>query len=607
MRRYMKNTIRSVLFSILFIPYFAFSANDRDVIINEVSWMGTTNSSYDEWIELYNTTSDSIDLNGWTLKSTDGTPNISLSGTIQAYGYFLLERTDDTSVPGITADKIYTGSMTNGGENIELTDDSNLLIDSVSTWYAGINTSKTTMERINPQSIGDQSTNWGNAISSYAVGYGTPGAINSVFSDGQGSSSDCTYPQNLEVTSINIGQGDATLIATKTKILLADAGESYWNSHNDADKIAAVIHDKYGESCNTIDYIVISHFHLDHIGYIQSQDDANGDIINENGEPLVEGDNMLSPVFKAGLAYLIEVAGFSVGETILRDYITHNPNKAVAAGGSKTYRNWRAYLASPNGQASFNPTIAVLGDSQVDMGTVQGIPVIIDIVALDGATPDNASGCDPATYFGGSQNILRGDRSGYAVTPSENDVSLAFILSYGDFQAFVGGDLSGANYSSGFGSRYHDVETCLANDQTVQNKYGNHLEIMRINHHGSKHSTNQAFIDAFSPVVSVFSVGDNNLFGHINLPVLDRVLAKSIGENSGAVFTTESGADFSSSSDACHSTNSSWCAEIADGEYPGVTESNEIDDANIQIIVQADGSYTVQGDLSNIPLEYQSN
>ena len=100
----MKNTIRSVLFSILFIPYFAFSANDRDVIINEVSWMGTTNSSYDEWIELYNTTSDSIDLNGWTLKSTDGTPNISLSGTIQAYGYFLLERTDDTSVPGITAD-----------------------------------------------------------------------------------------------------------------------------------------------------------------------------------------------------------------------------------------------------------------------------------------------------------------------------------------------------------------------------------------------------------------------------------------------------------------------------------------------------------------------
>jgi hypothetical protein len=84
----------------------AFGAQ-KDVVVSEVAWMGTAASSYDEWMELANNTGTDIDLNGWVLRSADGTPSITLSGIIPAHGRFLLERTDDTSVPDLAADLIY--------------------------------------------------------------------------------------------------------------------------------------------------------------------------------------------------------------------------------------------------------------------------------------------------------------------------------------------------------------------------------------------------------------------------------------------------------------------------------------------------------------------
>lgn len=48
--------------------------------------MGTGKSSADEWIELFNLGSESVDLGGWTLAASDGTPNIKLSGIICPMG-----------------------------------------------------------------------------------------------------------------------------------------------------------------------------------------------------------------------------------------------------------------------------------------------------------------------------------------------------------------------------------------------------------------------------------------------------------------------------------------------------------------------------------------
>lgn len=148
----MKN-LSSLLFVILFLILIHSStaaANPLDVVVNEIAWMGSTVLGNDEWIELYNNTENSINLDGWQLVAQDGTPKINLSGTIPANGFYLLERTNDDTVPGISADKIYTGALGNNGENLKLYDNLNNIVDEVNCsekWLAGDNAAKQTMER----------------------------------------------------------------------------------------------------------------------------------------------------------------------------------------------------------------------------------------------------------------------------------------------------------------------------------------------------------------------------------------------------------------------------------------------------------------------------
>jgi lamin tail-like protein len=138
-------------------------ANALDVVINEIAWAGTQANANAEWIELYNSTSADLDLSGWTLTATDGTPNIALSGTISAGAYFLLERTADTAISDIPADLIYTGALGNTGETLQLRDAANNLIDSANSngggWPGGAAASSTSMERISVSV--DADSNWG--------------------------------------------------------------------------------------------------------------------------------------------------------------------------------------------------------------------------------------------------------------------------------------------------------------------------------------------------------------------------------------------------------------------------------------------------------------
>jgi len=139
------------IFSIfcVFIPITR-ATNYSDVVVNEVAWMGTTNSANDEWMEIYNNTANQIDLSGWSIQSSDEKLKIKLKGVISANGFYLMERTDDTSVPNITADLIYTGALSNSGMDLRLYDNLNNLIDEVNNageWIAGDNSTKQTMEK----------------------------------------------------------------------------------------------------------------------------------------------------------------------------------------------------------------------------------------------------------------------------------------------------------------------------------------------------------------------------------------------------------------------------------------------------------------------------
>jgi len=141
-----------------FLPIIAFICcpivASAQVIVSEIAWMGsnngnTTTDANDEWIELYNNGSEVVDISGWSLTADDDSPKISLSGSIAPNSFFLLERSDDASVPAVSADLIYTGSLGNAGETLTLKDASGNTIQRIvsgESWAAlgGDNATKQT-------------------------------------------------------------------------------------------------------------------------------------------------------------------------------------------------------------------------------------------------------------------------------------------------------------------------------------------------------------------------------------------------------------------------------------------------------------------------------
>ena len=164
----------------------------QGVIINEVAWMGTTDDANNEWIELKNISVTETDITNWQLIDKGEQIKIifaSINGSknIQSNQFILLERTDDNSVPNITADLIYTGALSNTDEGLRLFDGQCNLIDETlanPNWPAGNNTSATERKTMERDASG---FNWHTA----SVINGTPKKENSTattYSGGGGSS-----------------------------------------------------------------------------------------------------------------------------------------------------------------------------------------------------------------------------------------------------------------------------------------------------------------------------------------------------------------------------------------------------------------------------------
>ena len=94
-------------------------------------------------------------------------------------------------------------------------------------------------------------------------------------------------------------------------------------------------------------------------------------------------------------------------------------------------------------------------------------------------------------------------------TTDENASSLVVKISYGAFDALVGGDLTGVT---------PDIESVMA--PTV-----GEVEVYKVHHHGSRGSSNQTLVDALKPTASFFSLGFNNTYGHPTPEVLQRLTA----------------------------------------------------------------------------------
>ncbi len=141
----------------------------HEVIFNEIAWMGTAANYSDEWIELKNITAGHIDLSGWQMQNKNKKIKVffAAADVLPADGLYLLERTDDGTVPSVAANKIYTGGMANTGDALYLFDKDCRLQDAVAAspkWPAGDNAAKLTMARL-------PGFNWANSV----LTGGTPG------------------------------------------------------------------------------------------------------------------------------------------------------------------------------------------------------------------------------------------------------------------------------------------------------------------------------------------------------------------------------------------------------------------------------------------------
>lgn len=116
-------------------------------------------------------------------------------------------------------------------------------------------------------------------------------------------------------------------------------------------------------------------------------------------------------------------------------------------------------------------------------------------------------------------------------TTDENDLSLSVLISFGGFREEIGGDLSGEETSM-----YQDVESYVA-------KSVGSLDVYKVHHHCSSHSSNPTWLQTTSPTVAIISTGDGNVYRHPAEDCLARLHEADISR----VFWTEKGAGASPS------------------------------------------------------------
>lgn len=259
------------------------------------------------------------------------------------------------------------------------------------------------------------------------------------------------------------------LVIYRGKTLLMDAGES--RTPDDADRFHVIgkrLEELTGK--RHLDYFVLSHYHRDHVG----------------------DDKELT-----GLFGLIETDGVTVGTMIDRG--PDNYGQSGEKGETQLSYEKSVPLWLKAGKVQAHRVVTV--GEKIELG--EGLA--IDVVAANG---------------NGKLEALAKDRPGEldAWPASENDYSVALKFTFGDFELFAGGDLTGLTQHRQFSSRqegYHDIESSTAE------RVGD-VEVYRANHHGSAHSSNPCFMSVLSPEVSIISTGDNN-YGHPSVKAFDQM------------------------------------------------------------------------------------
>ncbi|NLJ89981.1 MAG: DNA internalization-related competence protein ComEC/Rec2 [Clostridiales bacterium] len=270
---------------------------------------------------------------------------------------------------------------------------------------------------------------------------------------------------NLEVTFIDVGQGDGTLIESGNgKKYLVDGGSS---SVGEVGKYRIIPLLKF-KGISQLDYVFISHFDKDHVnGIIEILEAMDG----KGG---------------SGSIYI---------ETLVLPRYANDPirNEVNSIGGYDSYE----------ALSSLDLTEDDMYKQVISIARDKGVKVV---------------------YMGEGDYIKDGDMIITCLHPiddfyyfNKNASSLVLSVDYKDFAMLLTGDVEEEGEEN-----LNDVllERNINLDFTSQlSQY----DILQVAHHGSKNSTYNEFLQLTKPRYSIISCGKNTSYGHPHKELLDRL------------------------------------------------------------------------------------
>ncbi|MES2002876.1 MAG: MBL fold metallo-hydrolase [Bacteroidota bacterium] len=338
----------------------------------------------------------------------------------------------------------------------------------------------------------------------------------------------------LEIHQINVGNGDGALINLydndKLVYTIVIDGGLASSSSDFVPYLKNFIPDMEGHpGKKEIDWVILSHNHQDHFNGLVQMFNDDAFIIREITDQ--GGYGMGDGAYKMPLK---DALNTNCVPFITRDLKNKkNKDKPQPALSEYVKAVQRAYTRAK----------AFDGES-----ITPGIVFDTTAKAFKNFRLPDIGGVEPVLYFIAANGFTRGLTTrdiGPGTYPNPNNFSFGWILEFGQFRFYSGGDLGG--YPEG----YTDQETQMAaylttkypdnlpltGIHTAQNFPG-HVCVMKTNHHGSTKSSRPEFLSALAYSAIVTSAGKHSRWKIPTVEFVDRVADNpAFGAKQGIYFT----------------------------------------------------------------------
>ncbi|MEP4354326.1 MAG: MBL fold metallo-hydrolase [Lentilitoribacter sp.] len=304
----------------------------------------------------------------------------------------------------------------------------------------------------------------------------------------------------LLIHNLRVGQGDATLIqgpiqADGSRVnVLVDAGDI--PKRDGGDIIRAVL---WKKKVKKLDYLIITHDDADHLGgiayggvhgesFLLGFNDVPGDEGDDDGDGIVDwikgAPDYIPDPDEMGKDDDVEVKFFV-------DYGEHNMR-----GTTQAIKKYNRFANSMGTRITL--------ESQNDADNFE-----INL------------GSDARMILFATNGYVRGLSQRVANVDRPNEKSLSFLVTYGDFDYLISGDLIGREHGR------EDAKVEEAVGQAIVDE-GFNVDVLHVNHHGANNASSKAFLDIIKPEIAIISAGNRNDHKHPDIETLERLVEAGV-------------------------------------------------------------------------------